>query len=125
MSRNDLALGPKIQVDPGQVVPYFGGGKGRVLVVNGRSPSGLESSYPIYTQDEDTGAVYSHRVDGALGLPGGSPYDIRMPSPEIKVHVRAYRDNNGTIRIVAAQNEWPSTPLPPIGETTCVIEAVK
>lgn len=104
-------------------MPYRGGSQGKVLVVNGKSPSGSESTYPIYSQDEKTGAVFSHRVDGTLGIPGGSPHDIVIPTPKIVVHVRAYKDTNGIIRLVAARDEWPSTPLPAIGETTCVIEA--
>lgn len=122
MSRDDLALGPKIQVIVGQVVPYRGGGAGKVLVTNGKSTSGSESTYPIYTQDETTGAVFSHRVDGTLGLPGGSPYDVVMEPQEIHVHVRAYRDTDGTVRIVAGRDQWPSTPYPHIGETTCVLK---
>lgn len=123
MSRNDLALGPKIQVKAGDTVTYRNGGSGRVLVVDARSATGAESTYPIFTQDLATSAVFSHRVDGALGVPGGSPYDIAVETPDITVHVRAYRDLSGTIRIIAARDEWPSTPLPAIGETTCVIKA--
>lgn len=122
MSRDDLALGPKIQVTVGAVVSYRGGSTGKVLVINGKSPSGSESTYPVYTQDEASGAVYSHRVDGTLGIPGGSPFDIVPAVEEIHVHVRAYREPNGVIRIVAARGQWPDTPLPAIGETTCIIK---
>lgn len=122
MSRDDLALGPKIQVEVGATVSYRGGSTGKVLVINGKSPTGSESTYPIYTQDTQTGAVYSHRVDGALGIPGGSPFDITVEPLEIHVHVRAYREPNGTVRIVAGKNEWPATPLPHIGETTCILK---
>jgi hypothetical protein len=41
---------------------------------------------------------------------------------EIHVHVRAYREANGTVRIVAQRDTWPSTPLPTIGETTCILK---
>jgi hypothetical protein len=122
VSRDDLALGPKIQVTVGGQVSYRGGSTGRVLVINGKSPSGSESTYPIYTQDEQSGAVYSHRVDGTLGIPGGSPFDITVEPEEIHVHVRAYREANGTVRIVAQRDTWPSTPLPTIGETTCILK---
>lgn len=123
MSRNDLALGPKIQVKVGDTVTYRNGSSGKVLVVDARSPSGQESTYPLFTQDLATNAVFSHRVDGSLGMPGGSPFDIAVETPDIVVHVRAYRDLSGTIRIVASRDEWPSTPLPSIGETKCVIKA--
>lgn len=122
MSRDDLALGPKIQVEVGSTVSYRGGSTGKVLVTNGKSPTGSESTYPIYSQDEKSGAVFSHRVDGTLGIPGGSPFDILMQPEEIHVHVRAYREANGTVRIVAARDQWPATPLPAIGETTCIIK---
>lgn len=122
MSRDDLALGPKIQVEVGSSVSYRGGGQGKVLVTNGRSPSGSESTYPIYTQDEKSGAVYSHRVDGTLGIPNGSPFDITVEPLEIHVHVRAYREPNGVVRIVAGKNEWPATPFPHVGETTCILK---
>jgi hypothetical protein len=121
VSRDDLALGPKIQVEVGQTVSYRGGSTGRVLVLNAKSPQGTESTYPIYTQDEK-GAVFSHRVDGTLGIPGGSPFDIAMKPEELHIHVRAYRDQNGTMRVVAGMNEWPPTPFVCIGETTCVIK---
>lgn len=122
MSRNDLALGPKIQVSVGQVVPYRGGSKGRVLVVDAQSPGGAETTYPIYTKDETTRAVFSHRVDGSLGVTGGSPFDIALAPEEIKVHVRAYRDTNGVLRLIAARDEWPDTPLQAVGETTCILK---
>jgi hypothetical protein len=125
VSRDDLALGPKIQVEVGQTVSYRGGSKGRVLVTNGKSPQGTESTYPIYTQDETTSAVFSHRVDGTLGIPGGSPFDIAIEPREVVVHIRLYREPNGVERIVAARDQWPATPYPHVGETTCVIKLEK
>jgi hypothetical protein len=122
VSRDDLALGPKIQVEVGAVVSYRGGSTGKVLVTTGKSPSGSESTYPIYTQDQASGAVYSHRVDGTLGIPGGSPFDIVTLPEEIHIHVRAYKEPNGIIRIVASRDTWPSTPYETIGQTTCVIK---
>lgn len=124
MSRDDLALGPKIQVKVDQLVPYRGGSTGKVLVVDARSPTGSETTYPIYSQDETTKSVFSHRQDGTLGIPGGSPFDIMLAPEEINVHVRAYKEPNGTVRIVAARNEWPTTPYPHFGETTCIIKSV-
>jgi hypothetical protein len=122
VSRDDLALGPKIQIEVGQLVPYRNGGKGRVLVTDARTPTGSESTYPFFTKDETSGAVFSHRVDGTLGIPGGSPHDIVIGPERMNIHVRAYKDQDGTVRIVAARNEWPSTPFPHVGETTCVLE---
>lgn len=103
-------------------MPYRGGGAGKVLVTNGRSPGGTESTYPIYSQDEKTAAVFSHRVDGTIGIPGGSPFDILLSPEEIRVKVRAYRDAAGALHVVCGANGAPDTPFPTIAEGECTIK---
>lgn len=122
MSRNDLALGPKIQVVIGDTVKYRNGGEGVVVVADAQTPGASEATYPIYTQDQSSRAVYAHRADGSMGILGGSPFDIVVEPSEIVVKVKVYRDQHGEVRTVCAINGPPSTPYPAIGEGECHIK---